>query len=73
MLLKLALLSLLANAPDSLRPRLEARIAQLERELTALARHYGLLPAPDVDARIRRHLRHWGAPDYRPALEPRGS
>lgn len=45
----------------------------LQLALTALARHYGLLPAPDVDARIRRHLRHWGAPDYRPALEPRGS
>ena len=41
----------------------------LERALTALARHYGLLPPLDVDAAIMRRLRHWGSDDYRPTTE----
>ncbi len=40
----------------------------LQRALTALARHYGLLPPLDVDAAIRHRLRHWGSDDYRPSL-----
>ena len=43
----------------------------LQLALTALARHYGMLPAADIDARIATRLRHWGAPDYRPSLERR--
>ena len=38
----------------------------LQRALTALALHYGLLPPLDVDAAIRNRLRHWGSGDYRP-------
>ncbi len=41
----------------------------LQRALTALARHYGLLPPLDVDAAIRNRLRHWGSDDYRPNLD----
>ena len=40
----------------------------LQNALTALARHYGLLPNVDVEAKIRQRLRHWGSPDYRPSI-----
>ena len=40
----------------------------LQRALTALARHYGLLPPLDIDAAIRTRLRHWGSHDYRPGV-----
>ena len=48
-------------------PRRSARHF-LERALTALARHYGLLPPLDIDAAIKTRLRHWGSDDYRPSL-----
>ena len=41
----------------------------LKMALTALARHYGLLP-PDDGAWIGRiGIRHWGTADFRPSLE----
>lgn len=39
----------------------------LQQGLTALARHYGLLPCTDVEAHVRRRMQHWGTPDYRPS------
>lgn len=43
----------------------------LQIALTALARHYGLLPPADIDGAIRARLRHWGADGYRPQLKER--
>jgi len=40
----------------------------LQLALTRLARHYGLLPAGAASHR-RETIRHWGAPDYRPAID----
>lgn len=43
----------------------------LQLALTALARHYGMLPQPRSSGRTR----HWGTPDYRPSTseaEPSG-
>lgn len=40
----------------------------LQLALTALARHYGLLPPVDVENRVSSRLRHWGAADYRPTV-----
>ncbi len=40
----------------------------LQLALTRLARHYGLLPAGEAADR-RQAIRHWGAPDYRPAMD----
>lgn len=41
----------------------------LQKALTALARHYGLLPPETAGEIVRRRLRHWGAGDYRPTLD----
>lgn len=41
----------------------------LIKALTALARHYGLLPTVDAQASLQRRLQHWGTPDYRPTLD----
>ncbi|MEZ5853456.1 MAG: DUF6456 domain-containing protein [Hyphomicrobiaceae bacterium] len=49
-------------------PRRSAKLI-LQRALTALARHYGLIPPLTVDRTIAQRLRHWGAADYRPTLE----
>jgi hypothetical protein len=49
-------------------PRRSAKLV-LQRALTALARHYGLLPTVPVERAIRERLRHWGTDDYRPTLE----
>ncbi len=43
----------------------------LQKALTALARHYGMLPPENADAFVARRLRHWGADDYRPSAQPR--
>lgn len=40
----------------------------LQRALTALARHYGLIAEVPVEQTIAQRLRHWGAADYRPTL-----
>jgi len=48
-------------------PRRAARLV-LQKALSALARHYGIAPEQNVDRRIARRLRHWGAEDYRPSL-----
>lgn len=39
--------------------------------LSALARHYGLLPPADGAWRPRPGMRHWGASDYRPTIDGR--
>jgi len=44
----------------------------LQKALSALARHYGLLPGQDLVAVAEQRLRHWGADGYRPELAPRG-
>lgn len=49
-------------------PRRAARLL-LQRALSALARHYGMGPEPQVEERISRRLRHWGAEDYKPSLD----
>ena len=41
----------------------------LQAALTELARHYGLLPRPDMLAVAQAKLRHWGADDFRPSLQ----
>jgi hypothetical protein len=51
-------------------PRRAARLL-LQRALSALARHYGMGPEPQVEERISRRLRHWGAEDYKPSLDRR--
>lgn len=43
----------------------------LQRALTALARHYGLIADIPAERRIAERLRHWGADGYRPSLAPR--
>ncbi len=48
-------------------PRRSAKII-LQRALTALARHYGIIAPVSVDRAIADRLRHWGATDYRPTL-----
>ncbi len=48
-------------------PQRSAKI-MLQKALTALARHYGLIPPEPVDHAIARRIRHWGAPDYRPSI-----
>lgn len=48
-------------------PRRSAKLI-LQRALTALARHYGLLPFVPIERTLTERLRHWGMPDYRPAL-----
>jgi hypothetical protein len=50
-------------------PQRSAKLV-LTKALTALARHYGLLPAETGRELIARRLRHWGAPDYRPTIIP---
>jgi hypothetical protein len=43
----------------------------LQIALRQLARHYGMLPSPQAsDAGRPVHIRHWGASDYRPELDP---
>ena len=37
--------------------------------LTALARHYGLLPAADPAWAIKPRIRHWGVEGYRPTID----
>ncbi|MFM9938041.1 MAG: DUF6456 domain-containing protein [Hyphomicrobiaceae bacterium] len=49
-------------------PQRSAKL-MLQLALTALARHYGLLPAANADAILRQRMRHWGTDDYRPKLE----
>jgi hypothetical protein len=41
----------------------------LQKALTALARHYGLLVEELPDIALKRRLRHWGTSDYRPTLD----
>lgn len=42
----------------------------LQLALTRLARHYGLVRAGDA-LHARPRVRHWGTPDYRPAIDPK--
>lgn len=49
-------------------PRRSAKIV-LSMALAALARHYGLARAEVRQPRVAA-VRHWGASDYRPSLEP---
>lgn len=49
-------------------PQRSAKL-MLQTALTALARHYGLLPPKDAETLWRDRLRHWGAEDYRPTLD----
>lgn len=49
-------------------PQRSAKV-MLQTALTALARHYGLLPPVNAGDAVRRRLRHWGSPDYRPGLD----
>ncbi|MFV0296376.1 MAG: DUF6456 domain-containing protein [Hyphomicrobiaceae bacterium] len=48
-------------------PKRSAKLL-LQRALTALGRHYGLIPPVAVEQTLSRRLRHWGADDYRPTL-----
>lgn len=49
-------------------PQRSAKL-MLQTALTALARHYGLLPSVNAEQSLRQRLRHWGAVDYRPSLD----
>lgn len=49
-------------------PQRSAKLV-LGKALSALARHYGLLPADTPAQIIARRLRHWGAEGYRPTLD----
>lgn len=49
-------------------PRRAARLI-LQKALSALARHYGMIPATPLEDVIARRLRHWGTDDYRPSLQ----
>ncbi len=49
-------------------PQRSAKL-MLQTALTALARHYGLLPPKDAETLWRDRLRHSGADDYRPTLD----
>lgn len=49
-------------------PQRSAKV-MLQKALTALARHYGLLQVDGPDMMLRRRLRHWGSHDYRPTLD----
>ena len=40
----------------------------LQIALTRLARHYGLVSDGQLNAGLKRRLRHWGTEDYRPKL-----
>ena len=40
----------------------------LQIALTRLARHYGLVSDGQLNAGLKRRLRHWGTEDYRPTL-----
>jgi hypothetical protein len=44
----------------------------LQIALRQLARHYGLLRAPEPPGARPVKVRHWGASDYRPAIEQDG-
>jgi len=41
----------------------------LQMALTSLARHYGLISDAQAAGALRRRLQHWGASDYRPAMD----
>jgi Domain of unknown function (DUF6456) len=41
----------------------------LQLALTRLARHYGMLGDGSDACTARAHIRHWGAPGYRPTAE----
>jgi len=49
-------------------PQRSAKIVLLFA-LTALARHYGLLPPPAPPEHAARRLRHWGSDDFRPTID----
>lgn len=49
-------------------PQRSAKLV-LCKALSALARHYGLLPADTPAEILARRVRHWGAEGYRPSLE----
>jgi hypothetical protein len=49
-------------------PRRSGKVV-LQIGLTRLARHYGLLAREDIPGTVRRRLLHWGAEDYRPAVD----
>ncbi len=49
-------------------PQRSAKL-MLQTALTALARHYGLLPPVNADAVLRQRMRHWGSTDFRPKLD----
>ena len=42
----------------------------LQIALRQLARHYGMLPLPVAPGPPPVRVRHWGAGDYRPQIEP---
>lgn len=42
----------------------------LQNALTALARHYGMLPPENAETMVRSRLQHWGAPQYRLPAKP---
>lgn len=44
----------------------------LQIALRQLARHYGLLRETNAAPAMPVRIRHWGASDYRPAIEPEG-
>lgn len=50
-------------------PQRSAKLV-LQKALNALARHYGLLPPETAAKLIARRLRHWGADDFRPRIQP---
>lgn len=50
-------------------PQRTAKIV-LQLALTRLARHYGLIPSAGASTPERARILHWGATDYRPAIEP---
>ena len=49
-------------------PKRSAKLI-LHKALTALARHYGMLPSPGAEAMLDRSIRHWGGEGYRPTLD----
>ena len=49
-------------------PKRSAKLI-LHKALTALARHYGMLPPANAEAMLDRRIRHWGGEGYRPTLD----
>lgn len=52
-------------------PRRSGKIV-LQKALTSLARHYGLISEAQALGEVRRRLQHWGTGDYRPSFDAGG-